>query len=287
MLPNTFVIGAMKSATTSLCNLLSQHPNVFVPRIKEPDFYSRDEVFSKGFQWYESMFNVGSQHQVVIDGSTSYAKQLQFPRASKRLAEHRPDAKIIYILRHPIDRLCSHWKHEVLKNRTRLNLNDFIIQQPEAIDISCYWKQISLYRDQFPKEQILVLFTQEFHEQPIQILDECCRFLKLPKHDFITSQQTANRSDSRRPDAWPVRIFRKYRWFDTRFERLKQSIPESWHPALKTVFKSKRHVSGDERLSDSIRQWAEGEIVEDAKKILIEFNRPLDYWTFQFTPTGP
>ena len=176
MIPNTFMIGAMKSATTSLCDILSRHSEVYISCPKEPDFFSRDEVYAKGLPWYASLFEAAGGCRVIVEGSTSYTKQWQYPHAATRLASHVSQAKLIYMARHPMQRIESHWAHEVLKGRTNKKFEEFVRSHPEAIDICCYWKQINRYRDYFPEEQICVLFFEDFCESAQQVVDQCCDF---------------------------------------------------------------------------------------------------------------
>lgn len=279
MLPNTFVIGAMKSATTSLCAMLNQHPQVFVSAIKEPDFFSRDEVFAKGVDWYGNHFEPATEQRVVLEGSTSYTKHIQYPKAAERLAAQIPDARLIYILRHPVARIESHWQHEVLKNRTELGVDQFAREHEEAIDISCYWKQLNIYRDLFPDNQIQVLFLDDLRAQPQETLQSCSRFLDLDPFEFSVENGNQNRSENRRLDAWPIRIFRKYRWFDTKFEMIKQSVPSFIHPMMKAVLKSNRQPPR-QKLNRETRRWVEEQLIEDTHELLRHHKKKLDFWEF-------
>ncbi len=72
--PNFLVIGAMKCATTSLCDIFAQHPQMFVCTPKEPEFFCDDKVFARGWPWYESLFTAGTNKLAVGEGSTSYTK---------------------------------------------------------------------------------------------------------------------------------------------------------------------------------------------------------------------
>ncbi|MEX2430634.1 MAG: sulfotransferase, partial [Dehalococcoidia bacterium] len=111
--PNFLVLGAMKSATTTLCELLATHPQAFVCEPKEPEFFCKDEVYSRGWPWYQSLFRSALHKKAVGEGSTSYTKKLLFPRTASRIAAHVPDARLIYIVRHPIERIESHWMHSL------------------------------------------------------------------------------------------------------------------------------------------------------------------------------
>ncbi len=278
MMPNTFVIGAMKSATTSLCTKLAEHPDVFMATPKEPDFFSRDEVYGRGLKWYQSRFSNAGQRTVVAEGSTSYTKQLQYPRAASRLAEHVPHARLIYIVRDPVDRIKSHWAHEVLKGRTRLSANEFARSHPEAIDISSYWRQLNAYREHFDDHRILVLFLEQFRDQPAATLNQCFEFLQISQMDLSGDDGHQNVSSDRQLDRWPLRMFRGKRWFDVRFEQWKETVPQSWRPALKRVFKSGDNVPTPE-LDDDTVNWIVDSISRDVEDFLSYCGQAADYWS--------
>ena len=84
--PDFVVIGAARCATTSLCRILRDHPAVFMSHPKEPHFFSRPDVFARGLEWYEALFDGACGMSVVGEGSTTYTKNSQFPNAAERLA---------------------------------------------------------------------------------------------------------------------------------------------------------------------------------------------------------
>ena len=109
MLPNFIVIGAPKCGTTTLCHLLAQHPQVFMCTPKEPAFFSREEIYQRGLAWYESLFEPGRDKKLRGEGTTGYTASLSDVVASSRIAQHLPDARLIYCVRHPIRRIESIW----------------------------------------------------------------------------------------------------------------------------------------------------------------------------------
>src|SRR5262249_24539009 len=98
-----------------------------------------------------------------------------YPKASGRIAAHVPDAKLIYIVRNPLERIESHWRH-LLGRGHNISFEE-LLSHPDVLDTSRYWRQISAYREHFPDEQILVLFFEDFVEDPSAILKRCFEFL--------------------------------------------------------------------------------------------------------------
>jgi hypothetical protein len=78
--PTFIVVGAMKCATTTLCDLLSKHPDIFFSNPKEPDFFCRNEIYQRGTCWYEALFQCGESKKAIGEGSTSYTNSYCFPR---------------------------------------------------------------------------------------------------------------------------------------------------------------------------------------------------------------
>tara|TARA_R110002049_G_scaffold27321_2_gene93953 strand:- start:6586 stop:7476 length:891 start_codon:yes stop_codon:yes gene_type:complete len=278
MIPNTFIIGSMKSATTGLCDILNHHPDVFVSCPKEPDFFSRDEIYAKGLRWYESLFRGVSKETVVAEGSTSYTKHLQYPQAARRLAEHAPDAKLIFMARNPLQRIQSHWGHEVLKGRTSLEFESFVRSHPETIDISLYWKQINHYRELFPDERIFVLFFEDYRNSTQQVVDQCCQFLGIDSCNIDDLKIDRNETSKRRQDVAAIRLLRQSRWFDMGLERTKKRIPNAIYQPMKRLLKS-RSGAGDAKWSPDLLRWVGDQINSDSQRFLDFYDKPSDFWS--------
>jgi hypothetical protein len=77
--PNFLLIGAQKSATTSISVMLSHHPDVFVVKGKEPHFFSENRQYALGWDWYMSLFSGYNGERAIIDASTSYSRTKAFP----------------------------------------------------------------------------------------------------------------------------------------------------------------------------------------------------------------
>ena len=114
-LPNFIIIGAAKSATTTLSALLQQHPDVFMSKPKEPKFFGRN--YNKGWIWYASRFAAGQNMLLRGEGSTMYTSLLATYRFTPALMyQYLPDLKLVYIVRDPLDRIVSQWRHHRGRN---------------------------------------------------------------------------------------------------------------------------------------------------------------------------
>ena len=108
-LPNFLIIGAGKSGTTSLWNYLDQHPQIGMLAIKEPSFFSMDEVHDRGLAWYRRLFAGHAGAVARGEASNSYSATDTFPKTIDRIAATLPDPRFVYIVRHPRARTESDW----------------------------------------------------------------------------------------------------------------------------------------------------------------------------------
>jgi hypothetical protein len=190
--PNTFLIGVQKSATTSLYDWIAQHPDVCGPiSTKDTPFFIDDKLYSKGFSFLESIYSKYYENQkVIINGS---AHTIYFEKALKRLSNYNPEAKIILVLRNPVERAISAYNFAVKRNlddkdllsaideeHLRLKSDDVqILSETTCIDHGRYFKQISLLRNYFKEENTLILFYKDVKHNPEQVIKETYSFLNL------------------------------------------------------------------------------------------------------------
>jgi hypothetical protein len=113
--PDFIIIGAAKCGTTSVYNRLSMHPNVFMTTPKEPGYFSRDDVFVRGERWYRDLFGPACDGQICGEASTLYSLPSCFPNTVSRMYSFCPNAKLIYILRDPVERAYSYYS-QLVKN---------------------------------------------------------------------------------------------------------------------------------------------------------------------------
>jgi hypothetical protein len=156
--PDFIVIGAMKSATTTLHEQLAVQPGLFMSRPKEPNYFSDDEAHARGWQWYSSLFRSANQGELRGESSTHYTKLPTYPRTVDRMVRELPDIKLIYLMRHPVDRLISHYVHEITCGRIRVPLSQAIYRHPELIDYSRYAMQLRPFLEAYGNRSVLPAF---------------------------------------------------------------------------------------------------------------------------------
>lgn len=224
-MPDFVVIGAAKSGTTSLYRLLQQHADVFVPEKKEPEFFARDERYAEGLESYAENFVDARHDQSVGEFSTIYSLSPFFPKAAERLAAHAPQAKLIYVMRQPVERAYSFYI-QIIKNYQNVtndlsvhrSFEDFIEPErhskaaprakvfseanahlPDTPELclagSEYLAQIETWTAHFPREQILFLKFEDFVTDRPGTLRQITDFLEvapLPTEVFDKQGVTRN-----------------------------------------------------------------------------------------------
>jgi Sulfotransferase domain len=274
MRPNFLLIGAMKCATTTLWQFLRRHPQIFMPHNKEPGFFSRDEVFSRGWTWYEAQFSRAGGRLAIGEGTTCYTKKMLYPAASERIAKHLPEAKLIYIVRNPIERIESHWRHELSRGR---NIPfEEVLRKPDVIDTSCYWRQISAYRKHFSDEQILVLFVEDFVKAPEAVLKECLEFLNVDSAlHGIDPKLAVNVSRNYRIDGSLIRVVRMLPGI--------QSIKHVAPAISKAIgWKLRRPMPERPRWPIALRRHVVDQLAADSALFLNHYGKPADWWQFDW-----
>jgi hypothetical protein len=166
-LPEFVIIGAAKSGTTSLFRWLSEQPEVWCPEVKEPDFFAHDDAWERGLGWYANLFVRAEGHPLTGEASTSYTELRHAATAARRMADTIADARLIYLLRHPLDRLRSHYRHEIQRGRERRSLADAVaVEGNEYVGSSRYFTCLEPYARAFPRGQICVVRFEDLVSAP-------------------------------------------------------------------------------------------------------------------------
>jgi Sulfotransferase domain len=177
-LPSFIVIGAMKSGTSSLYHYLRQHPEVCMSSTKETDFFIEGRNYGKGLDWYRSLFT--DHDKVCGEASPNYSKRHRHRGVPARLRQIIPDARLIYILRDPVDRIVSHYLHNRALGRERRGLAEAVAAKSyrnNYVRTSMYQFQLSAFARRFPLERILVVTTEELKDEQARTLRNIFRFI--------------------------------------------------------------------------------------------------------------
>lgn len=188
--PHFFIIGAMKCATSTLHSQLAANAGITMSVVKEPNFFSNDENYSRGAEWYRGCFPEDIPTDSTIgESSTHYSKLPTYPNTVDRLAAwSSEDVKFVYVIRNPIDRLISHFVHDWTMNKLKGDINEAIYTYSDLIDYSMYGRQIEPFIERFGKNNVHVLAFERIKQEPDIVVRELGDFLGL-KHELKWNHQ--------------------------------------------------------------------------------------------------
>ena len=201
-MPNFLIIGAAKSGTTALYQYLKQHPQIYMSPVQDPEFFSFEgEQLNfcgpgvtintssiTNIEAYRRLFQ-GVSKEIAIGERSALC--LYIPKAAERIKHYIPHAKLIAILRNPVDRAYSSFMHLIRDNREPIT--DFyqaIEAEEDRIrnnwgflwryqDLGFYFIQLKRYFDLFDQDQIRIYIYDDFCTRPVEVIQDIFRFLEI------------------------------------------------------------------------------------------------------------
>lgn len=214
-LPDFLIIGVQKGGTTALFHYLSQHRRVMPSVRKEVHYF--DLQYGRGLDYYRSYFGIRWPQRLtrgpvlVGEASPSY---IFHPAGAERIARHLPDARLIVLLRNPVDRALSHYRHNLVAQdgREALTLDEALAAETDRLSgvvsrllegdrDACitymrysyrtrgiYVEQMQRLFEHFPREQILILKSEDMFADTRAIYRQTLDFLGLPVQELASYQ---------------------------------------------------------------------------------------------------
>jgi hypothetical protein len=218
-LPDFLILGAQKAGTTALYAYLRRHPQITGPSWKEVSFFDRH--YSRGEAWYRGNFpNALRARGLVGEASPSY---LFHPLAPERVAAMLPEARLIALVRNPVDRAFSHYQHEVALGREPLSFEDALAAEDERLRgeeermladptyfSHAWWNHTYRARGRYAEqlERWLAVFPQE-------------RLLVLPSEDLLADPEASHGRVLEFLGAAPHRLDSYPRVFERQYQPMK------------------------------------------------------------------
>lgn len=191
--PNLFIVGAMKSGTTTLHNLLARHPDIYMSaQPKEPAYFNKPAPSAAETAWYEGLFEAGAACRYRGESSTDYSKLPMYPGCAERIRAHAPEARILYIMRDPWQRAISHYWWQVEWSAEGRPLREVLQASSEIFDVGDYARQLQPYWQQFGRERVLVLTLEELEQAPQALLAGVFSWLGLDPSPAATLELRAD-----------------------------------------------------------------------------------------------
>lgn len=187
MLPNFLGIGAQRCATTWLFECLREHPEVFIPEIKEVNYFSdiNSQNYEKGLEWYEDYFTSVDDEEAIGEITPEY---LIDPKAPERIMRDLGGVKLIVILRDPAERAFSSYKKGIREGHWDVSFEEFIEKNMDyCIDRGMYYSQLSNYFQFFDRENLLIKIYEDLNLDPQAFIKDVYSYLGV-KRDFVPTQ---------------------------------------------------------------------------------------------------
>ena len=214
--PNLFIVGAVKSGTTSLYAYLRQHPDIFFPEMKEPHFFAQPApareqrhliTFIGEQAEYLQLYERSGDRRWRGDASPSY---LWSASAAARIAKVSPDARIIIILRDPIERAYAQYLMDYSEGAIDRPFFEALRRDWERLDkgwgvsqlyveLGLYTAQIQRYRTLFGGHRVLVLLLEDLKKDARGVLTRIARFLDVPEGPMAMVDTAAAHNHYKQP----------------------------------------------------------------------------------------
>jgi Sulfotransferase family len=175
-LPNLIVIGAQKCGTSGLHYYLSLHPEISMSRPKELNFFIKERSWDRGVEWYRRHFDAAAN--VRGESSPNYTAYPHHAGVPERMHSLVPDARLILLVRDPVERIAAHWVHNYAKRREKGDVATTLLHPNTTYVLrSQYYMQLRQFLNHYPAEQILVLEQGDLRHNRLDTLRTIFEFV--------------------------------------------------------------------------------------------------------------
>jgi hypothetical protein len=275
-LPNFLICGAQKAGTTALYAYLKQHPDVFMSRPKETWFFDRN--YEKGIEWFASHFEEHSGETAVGEAT---ARTMSWPEAPARVAKHLPEAKLIFVLRNPIDRAYSQYHFHIStgKEEADASFHEVIRDEQSAfgqdmIKRGRYAEQLARFDAHFDRSQMKIVLHEDLRERTTETVQEVYRFLGV---DPTYEPQTEERHNvTRYPDSLGAYYWVRRLWQPMR-QRVESRFPQATD-ALRQAMRKALFSKEKPQMREDDRAYLREVFAESNARLEARLERDLSHW---------
>lgn len=194
MLPNFLIAGTIKGGTSSLWSYLYNHPDIFFAEEKELKYFTTQR-YKKGIDWYKKQFKNYKWEKIIGEATPNYLNKEQVPA---RIYKIIPDAKLLFLLRNPIDRAYSHYWMKIRKAEETRSFEKAVKEELNYlnnksryrcipyISIGFYYQHIKRYLEYFDRKKIHIIIFEDFVKEPLKTIKSIYNFLEI-RDEYIPS----------------------------------------------------------------------------------------------------
>lgn len=211
------IIGAQKSGTTTLFDLLATHPGLNACTQKEPAFFAKSPDWRAELPRYESLYQ-DRPGTISFEGSTQYTFYPHYNlEVWEDLYEYNPALRFIYIVRDPVERVVSSYMHHYERGYTDLPFGEALVKYARLLNITRYTTQITPYIERFGRDRVHICFFEDLLADRAGLMGGIASFLDVEASGFDLREQVhsnktlgANRHHRRFDSpSLPMRAIRK------------------------------------------------------------------------------
>lgn len=298
-LRNVFLVGAAKAGTTTLYQALSKHPEICSPIVKEPNYYSNigteldivrpgtgpgdgATIWTGTFAKYRSLYRLKEHHRFILDGSVSY---LYSSKAADYISADNAGAKIIIVLRNPVDRAWSHYKHLIRDGREKYSFEKALALEEDRFQkgwefswhlkkMGLYSQQIQRYITRFGKDNLRIILFEDLTGSFQTVMRSTADFLGLAAVDIDHAPEKDNRSGVSKSQ----NLARIVNWVAGKKVYINRVVSPSLTHYLMQRFRAVNVRDGEFTLSRETREHLTTYFRDDIQKTEELIGRDLSAW---------
>jgi hypothetical protein len=280
MLPNFLIIGAAKSGTTSLYHYLRAHPQVFMPATKELAFFIKKGNWSRGLEWYKKQFEGGENAASLGEASPQYSMYPVHSGVPERISRLLPDVRLIYVVRHPIERMRSHYLEHLAYGANEGPIKKALVTYPIYLNVSRYALQIEHYLEYFPREQLLVIASEQLRSAREQSLRRVFAFLGINyKVSVPIVEQEFNKIEGKRVRRPLFRIASRF----AAYQAMKRFAPAGLRKLARPLI-TQRSEKSKISIPEDLRRWLTDLLRDDVRRLYRYMDDSFDGWGIEGRP---
>ncbi|MEL6812940.1 MAG: sulfotransferase [Bacteroidota bacterium] len=283
-----FCVGAQKAGTSTLHDILQQHPGVNLPKRKETHYFRDDDKFSEGLGYYFNLFEKKQQAKAFGEIDPEY---LYFPDCAQRMYDTFGTTKITAILRNPVDRAYSHYLMTQSRGLEDLSFEEAVSTEKERLQThfdhinfsyirrGMYTSQIERFEKVFGADHVRVYLFDDLIQDPQSVVDPMVLFVGLDpfKFDYAVKSNVASepKSEKLRDFVYKPNKFKKMVGKLIPSKQLKNDIMTA------IVSRNKKEAEKTQLSQEMKRQLYREFFVEEIARLEGKLNRDLSHWKYE------
>ena len=311
--PNFFIVGTAKAGTSSIGDYLNRHPEIYISPIKEPHFFSEDirmadfrsdyrERASFDVKAYLENHPLPYKHIAHIDNQSQYLELFREVKNEKAIGElstgylysncaaenlfkFNPDAKIVMVLRQPVERAYSHY---LMNIRDLWDYDSSFINALERdfassekgwgkshlyVELGLYFEQVGRYLKRFPESQVKIFLYEDLKNDPVKFIKKLCEFLEVGTYSLSPKDIAEHKNVAVLPR---LKIQRAYLPIFNGFRKyIGMFLPDKVKDQIRKMIFSSKNVP---KLREDEFMQAMKYFSEDIQKLSVLIKRDLQSW---------